>query len=86
MHPNGKKTFLQTDRQTVVLISIIQRPGGTAWFSRYSDSLRTGRSGDRIPIGRDFQHLSIPALGPTQLPIQWAPGLFPGVKAAGAWR
>jgi hypothetical protein len=33
-----------------------------------------------------FSETTRPALGPTQPPIHWGPGLFPGNKTAGAWR
>ena len=32
-------------------------------------------------LGQDFLHLSIPALGPTQPPVQWVMGLCRGVKS-----
>jgi hypothetical protein len=35
---------------------------------------------------RDFLYACTPVLGPTRPPVQWVPVLFPGDKAAGAWR
>jgi hypothetical protein len=42
---------------------------------RYSDSLRAGRSGDRIPFGgRGLLQPSIPSVGHTQPFIKWVLG------------
>ena len=58
---------------------------GPGELSRYSDSLRAGRSGDRKPVGwRDFSHLSRLAMVPT-LPPANGYRVFPGDKEARAW-
>ena len=44
------------------------------------------RTKEKSRWGRDYPHSSTPTLGPTQSPVQWAPGRFRGGKAAGAWR
>jgi len=69
----------QTQPPTTRLITIHNIKCGLRQRSRYSDSLQAGRSGDRMQVGRrDFPHPFGPALGLTQPPIQWVPGLSRG--------
>ena len=48
-------------------------------LSRYSDSPQVGRSGDRIPVGRDFSH-PFRRLGNHPTSYTMGTGFFPGVK------
>ena len=53
---------------------------GPGYLSQYSDSLMSGRSGDRITVGAIFSAPVQTGPGPTQPPIQWVPGLSRGLS------
>ena len=60
---------------------------GPEYLSPYSDSVHAGRSGDRIPVeGEIFLTRRDRPWGPPSLFIKCVLGVFPGGKAAGAWR
>jgi len=54
------------------IVPLYNRPG---YLRSYSDSLRAGRSGDRIPEGARFSATVQNVRGTTQPPIQWVSGL-----------
>jgi len=55
-------------------------------MGRYSDSLRGGRSGDRIPVGDEiFRTRSDRPWGPPSV-LYKGYRVFPGGKSAGTWR
>ena len=57
--------------------------GQPGQLSRYSDSLRTGRSGDRIPVGARFSVPVQTGAGTNPASCTMGTGSFPGVKRAG---
>ena len=79
--------MLQGTLQDVFCQELLQ-VAGVGWDSSCGIGTRYGLDGLGIESRwvRHFSHPSVPALGSTQPPIQWLPVLFPGSKAAGAWR
>jgi hypothetical protein len=51
--------------------------------SRYSDTLRAGRSGNRILVSGSSLHPSRSALGPTQAPVKLVSVIYSGVERLG---
>jgi hypothetical protein len=67
------------------LLYIIIVLKGRSRDSSVGRAARYGMDGPGIKSrwGRDFPHLSRPALGPTQPPIQWVAGFYLGLKRRG---
>ena len=65
-----------------ILLTLASRDSSVAIATRY------GLNGPGFDTWweQDLPHPLRPALGPTQPPTEFVPGLFPGGKAAGAWR
>jgi hypothetical protein len=59
---------------------------GPGELSRYSDSLQSGQSGDRIAVGARFSAPVQTGSGAHPAYYSRVPGLFSGGKAAGEWR
>ena len=82
----GTREAVQWRASYSPLFSQYMSDRGPGWLSRYNDSLQVGRSGDRIPVGGEiFRTRPDRPWGPPSL-LPHGYRVFPGSKAAGAWR
>jgi len=76
------RVFENTDLRNTRILGLSEK-WGPRQLSRYSDSLRIGRSGDRIPVAARFSANVQTGPGAHPLTYTMSTGSFPGVKQPG---